>query len=81
MGELALSGEVRRVRGALHYNVGQDAGRKGIIVPIDNADEAAVVEGLDVYPVRTLRHAADMLAMGMNEPAYQVDPAPGVGES
>ena len=34
----------------------------GILVPAENADEAAVVEGLIVYPVLTLRQAADFLA-------------------
>jgi len=37
-------------------------GVKGFIVPADNADEAAVVEGLEIYPVRTLREAADFLS-------------------
>ena len=62
VGELALSGEVRRVKGVLPITLNaRDAGRQGIIVPADNAEEAAVVEGIEVYPVRTLRQAADFL--------------------
>ena len=37
-------------------------GRLGFLVPVDNAEEAAVVECLEVYPVRNLRQAADFLA-------------------
>jgi magnesium chelatase family protein len=63
VGELALSGEVRRVRGVLPIAMcAKQDGRSGIIVPVDNAEEAAVVEGLAVYPVRTLRQAIDFLA-------------------
>ena len=62
IGELALSGEVRRVRGVLPIVLEmRRAGLSGVLVPVDNADEAAVVEGINVYPVRTLRQAADFL--------------------
>ena len=62
VGELALSGEVRRVKGVLPIAMrARRDGRTGIIVPVDNAEEAAVVEGLDVYPVRTLREAVEIL--------------------
>ena len=61
-GELALSGEVRRVRGVLPIALRARAeGRKGILVPPENAEEAAVVEDLAVYPVRNLREAADFI--------------------
>lgn len=62
VGELALSGEVRRVRGALP--IALEMRRRGIpmlLVPADNAREAAVVDGLEVYPVRTLRDAVDII--------------------
>jgi len=63
IGELALSGEVRRVRGVLPIAMRAKAeGCRGILVPAGNAEEAAVVEGLQVYPVQTLRQAADFLA-------------------
>ena len=63
VGELALSGEVRRVRGVLPIAMRAKAeGCRGILVPAGNAEEAAVVEGLQVYPVQTLRQAADFLA-------------------
>jgi magnesium chelatase family protein len=63
IGELALSGEVRRVKGVLPIALRmREEKREGMIVPLDNAEEAAVVEGVDVYPVRDLRQAADFLA-------------------
>jgi len=63
VGELALSGEVRRVRGALPIALmAREHGCKGMLVPPDNAEEAAVVSGLPVFPVHNLREAADFLA-------------------
>ncbi len=62
IGELALSGEVRKVRGVLPLTLrAQKEGRRGVIVPEANAAEAAVVEGMEVYPVATLRDAVDFL--------------------
>jgi magnesium chelatase family protein len=74
VGELALSGEVRRVKGVLPIALcAKQEGRRGIIVPVDNAEEAAVVEGLEVYPVRTLRQAADFLAGKLPQQPSKVD--------
>lgn len=74
IGELALSGEVRRVRGVLPLAVGaRAAGCRGILVPPENAEEAAVVEGLAVYPVDTLRDAADFLTGGIEIAPMKLD--------
>ncbi len=74
IGELALSGEVRRARGVLPIAIRiKEEGLRGILVPLDNAEEAAVVEGLEVYPVRTLREAADFLAGRLTLEAAKVD--------
>jgi len=73
-GELALSGEIRRVRGVLPIAMQALAdGRRGILVPVENAEEAAVVEGLEVYPVKTLRQAADFLESRTGMTAFQVN--------
>jgi magnesium chelatase family protein len=46
VGELALSGEVRRVKGVLLIALkAREKGLRGIIVPADSAGEAGVVEG------------------------------------
>jgi magnesium chelatase family protein len=66
IGELALSGSVRRVRGILPITLAaRAAGRKAIIVPQENAEEAAVVEGIRVFAVKNLREAADFLNLDL----------------
>lgn len=56
IGELSLSGELRSVGGILPMTVSaRDSGRREIYVPYDNAGEAAVVDGILVYPVKSLR--------------------------
>lgn len=56
IGELSLSGDVRPINGVLSMTVSaRDNGIKEIYVPIENADEAAVVSGINVYGVENLR--------------------------
>lgn len=56
VGELSLSGEVRSIGGVLPMTVSaRDAGKKEMFVPYANAKEAAVVDGITVYGVKTLR--------------------------
>ena len=55
-GELSLSGEVRSVCGALSMCIAaRDANMKRFFVAAENAGEAAVVDGIEVYPVRDVR--------------------------
>ena len=61
-GELALDGRVRPIKGALATAMLAAAqGRRGVILPADNAAEAAVVEGVDVIGVRFLSDAVGFL--------------------
>ena len=63
LGELALGGGVRKIRGALPITLALKArGFKAVMVPEANADEAALVEGIDVWPVATLGQAVELLA-------------------
>ena len=56
IGELSLSGEVRPVRGVLCLALAaRAAGQSEVFVPAENAREAAVVSGVTVYGVHTLR--------------------------
>ena len=58
-GELSLDGRVRPVRGALSIALtARQNGIKYLLVPEENAREAAVVQGIDVYGVRDLREAS-----------------------
>jgi magnesium chelatase family protein len=76
VGELALTGEVRPVKGALAIALAaKKAKRRGILVPAANAREAGVVEGLDVLPVSTLRQAAEFLEAKREIQPVAVDPA------
>lgn len=62
IGELGLDGAVRAVPGVLPMAVmARDKGIRKFIVPTANAREAAVVEGVDVYPVRTLVEVRELL--------------------
>jgi magnesium chelatase family protein len=62
VGELAFDGSLRPVRGCLSMAMAcRDAGRTAIAVPVDNAPEAAVVDGIEVYPVARLRHAVGLV--------------------
>ena len=58
VGELALDGTVRPVKGVLSMAIAaRDKGMQGIVVPVENGREAAVVEGLEVIPVGSLTEA------------------------
>lgn len=62
VGELALTGGVRAVKGVLPIALrAKRARRRGVVVPFENAVEAAVVEGLEVFGVENLRQAAEFL--------------------
>lgn len=62
VGELSLSGELRGVKGVLSMCVAaRDAGLREFYVPVENAAEAAAVEGITVYGVRSMRQLMDHL--------------------
>jgi len=62
VGELALDGRVRAINGALSIAMqAAREGRRGVIVPADNAAEAAVVEAIDVIGVQFLGDAVGFL--------------------
>ncbi len=62
VGELALTGAVRSCKGVLPVAIRARAeGKVGVLVPAENAPEAAVVDGLQVIPVQNLREAASFL--------------------
>jgi magnesium chelatase family protein len=74
MGELALDGRVRAVRGALATAMlARQLGKRGLILPADNAAEAAVVEGVEVIPVEHLSQAVGFLAGQLPLDAVRVD--------
>ncbi len=68
-GELALDGRVRSVRGILSLALcARSEGKEAVIVPYENAMEAAVVGGIQVYGVRTLLEAFLVVCGSPNAP-------------
>ena len=61
-GELSLDGSVRPAKGILPIGLSAKAlGKRGIMVPVENAGEAAVVKDLNVYPVEHLSQVTEFL--------------------
>ena len=74
MGELALDGTLRPIKGVLPIAIqARRENFKGFILPADNAKEAAIVDGLEVFPVNTLREAVNFLEGNITIDPVQVD--------
>jgi magnesium chelatase family protein len=59
-GELSLDGRIKPVRGILPVALtAREKGFKGLLVPADNAEEAAMVDGLDILPVSRLSQVVE----------------------
>lgn len=72
LGELALDGSVGKVRGVLAFARKAKAdGFREIFVPLQNAQEAALVENLKVFGVESLRELVDHLTLG---PEHSIKP-------
>ncbi len=62
-GELSLDGRVKAIRGALSLaEAARRQGLRGLVLPLVNTTEAALVSGVKVYGVETLKQAAAFLA-------------------
>ncbi len=74
-GELALDGRLRPVRGALAMALhAAETGRRAVLVPAENAAEASIVSGVDVYAVRDLSQVVGLLTGRLElEPEPPVD--------
>src|SRR5579883_1883787 len=74
VGELSLDGTIRPVRGVLPVAVATRANRiKNLIVPEANANEAAVVTGVTVYPVKSLMDVVHFLNSGNGLQPVKID--------
>ncbi|MBW1915708.1 MAG: YifB family Mg chelatase-like AAA ATPase [Deltaproteobacteria bacterium] len=74
LGELSLDGLIRPIRGALPIAIAaKDLGLKGIYLPEENAPEAAVVEGIDIHPVKTLSSLVSCLTGKSHIAPFHVD--------
>ena len=75
VGEISLDGRLRPVNGVL--SMVSEAARQGysrIYIPYDNAAEGSVVQGIGVYPVRTVRELVDSLTGGKPLPTAESMP-------
>ncbi|GEQ86153.1 magnesium chelatase [Patiriisocius marinistellae] len=60
MGELSLDGNLQPIKGALPIAIkAKEEGFKGFILPKQNAKEAAIVEGLEVYAIENISQVID----------------------
>ncbi|MBX6314010.1 MAG: YifB family Mg chelatase-like AAA ATPase [Isosphaeraceae bacterium] len=76
VGELALTGETRPIKGALAMALAAAAeGRDGLLVPSANAAEAAVVEGVAIYPIGSLAEAVGFLSGQLDLEPMAIDVA------
>ncbi|HEX8184538.1 MAG TPA: magnesium chelatase domain-containing protein, partial [Blastocatellia bacterium] len=74
VGELSLDGQVRSIKGSLPIAVAARAhGVKRLLLPEENAGEAAVVTGLDVHPVTTLRDVVELINSEMAAAPLKLD--------
>lgn len=74
MGELSLDGRIKPITGAL--SAGIACGKNySLLLPADNGAEAAVVEGVEVYPLHTLPEAVAFLRGSLSIEALQSDRA------
>ncbi len=70
VGELALEGHTRPIKGALSMAIAaaRQPGIRGLLVPVENAGEAAVVEEIEVIPVANLAQAVGFLSGAIDIP-------------
>ena len=74
MGEVALDGKLRPIKGVLPIAIQARKEKfKGFILPADNAREAAIVNDLDILPVNTIREAVDFLEGKISIEPVRVD--------
>jgi len=73
-GELSLDGRIKPVKGALSMALMvRDAGLRGLVLPAENAPEAAVVEGVKVFGITNLPGVVEFLNGVRDCPAYITD--------
>ncbi len=76
VGELSLDGSVRKVKGVLPMVIAaRDKGFEGVLLPFDNMLEGAIVEGIRIFPVRTLFETVRFLRgeVELGEPKVDVE--------
>ena len=74
MGELSLDGNLQRVKGALPMAINaKEDGFKGIILPKQNANEAGVISGVEVYGMDDIRQVVSFLEGQIHARPVRID--------
>ncbi len=74
MGELSLDGNLQPIRGALPISLkAKEEGFKGFILPKQNAKEAAIVEGIDVFGIENIKEVIDFFNKNIPLEKTEVD--------
>jgi magnesium chelatase family protein len=73
-GELSLDGKLKPIKGALSIAMAlRNMNRTGMILPKDNSKEAAVVAGINVYPMESLKDVVNFLNKEMSVEPQRID--------
>ncbi len=81
-GELSLDGSIKPIRGSLSMGITtRDSGLKGIILPEDNASEAAVVKKASVFGMKNLMEVIDFFNRTDRRVPFKVDIEKAMGEN
>ncbi|MDO8734015.1 MAG: YifB family Mg chelatase-like AAA ATPase, partial [Elusimicrobiota bacterium] len=74
LGELSLDGSIRRVNGVLPIAIKlKEEKFDGLVLPEMNKNEAAIVDGLNVYPASNLKKAVEIIAPESQHQPYKID--------
>lgn len=83
VGELGLDGSLRSIRGIIgHIQTAREQGISRVILPQDNYDQAALIEGVELLPAKSLKSVYDYLTQNTKlEAAPKVSVPPAIQES
>lgn len=74
IGELSLDGSINSIKGALSIALlAKKLNYKGVILPFQNADEASVVEDVDIIPVKSVKEVIDFLNGNLLISPHKID--------
>ena len=81
IGELGLDGSLRKVRGVLNCILAaKKAGYTEAVVPQENAEEAALVDGIIIYPAKTLKEVIDHIGTNDEQEKLVIQPSTQIPE-
>ncbi|WP_457644233.1 YifB family Mg chelatase-like AAA ATPase [Persephonella sp.] len=74
VGELALDGSLRKIRGTLPIVMElKEKGIKNVVLPVENGKEGALVEGINIYGFRSLREILEFFNGGISVEPIKVN--------